>query len=604
MSSKAKVSTKVSSLNIRSGPGTSYKIVGKLTKGQTITIGNQTKQVSGYTWVDYGSNWVCLKDPRYSYNFLTIQKSDSSKDTSNKKKTTTTQEKSKNYSKDLLTNANKNKSTVRGYSSGKTKGNYVNKGDKRPVSKPTTNKAPSVGSVSGYNKNESTLNYDNSVINSGMLGVDESALEDSYTTVYGESVIDSGLVGVDESLMTAEQKYVYGKSVINSKYKGLDESKLFKKLSVKKNKSIVNATGLRKKLNQSHPSIVQNENGFPISKGKNKITKKYKYNYEINLKRDNLDTDLDYLDMTNNMDLMGAWKTRQYKAKYYNRFKLPMLNDAFLKGYGYVFFTRPDCNVLNNKGTSISNEVKNVPNFRYAWLHDPHLLKQLSLDSDIYGDFMPYLSNESRSFTLKDEYITYDSYGKSMTGHKIVYGKNNVESKTAGEFSIDYVDSRNIDVYRLHKLWTDYISNVYQGVFNPKMKYIRARQLDYACSVYFILVAEDGETIIFWSKYTGVFPVNIPSSAYNWTNGQVLTNPSINITYQYSFKEDFNPLSLIEFNRNAGTGEYKYVPVADVASRYYGTGYTWTGTPYIETVNTSTVTPYTFKLRFRKRRKG
>ena len=582
MSSKAKVSTKVSSLNVRSGPGTSYKIVGKVTKGQTITIGDQTKKVSGYTWVEYNNNWVCLKDPRYSYNFWTIIKDKNTKDASGKTKETKKKEKGKDYSKDLLETANKNsgKDKVKGYGKGNTKGAYANRGDKRPDSKPTTNKAPSVGSSSGYNKDKSTLNYNNS------------------------SVIDSGLVGVDEALMTPEPVYIYGESVINSTYNGLDEASFFKKPEVEKNKSIVSAYGLRKKLQESHPSIVQNENNFPISKGKNKHTKKYKYNYEINLKRDKLDKDLDYLDMTNNMDLMGAWKTRQYKAKYYNRFKLPLINDAFLKGYGYVFFTRPDCNVLNKKGTNISDEVKNVPNFRYAWLHDPHILKQLSLDSNIYGDFMPYLSNESRSFTLRDEYITYDTYGKSMTGHKIVYGKNNVESKTAGEFSIDFIDSRNVDIYRLHKLWTDYISNVYQGVFTPKMKYIRGRMLDYACSVYFILVAEDGETIIFWSKYTGVFPVNIPSSAYNWTQGQILTNPSINITYQYSFKEDFNPLSLIEFNRNAGNGEYKYVPVADVASMYYGTGYTWVGTPYIETINTNSVTPYTFKLRFRKRRKG
>ena len=563
MSSKARVSTKVNNLNIRSGPGTNYKIVGKLSKGQTITIGDSMKKTGGYTWVDYKGNWVCLKDPRYSYNFLSIQKSDNATDTSNKKtKPKKKPEKSPNYSKGLLDRANKNSSHLKGYKTDKTSGAYANKGDKRPASEKTIQKAPDVGS---------------SVINSGLLGEDESIMFPTKKDVYGESVINSPLYGKADKYPTSKPKI---------------------------NQSIISAKNKRDALNKSAPSVVQNENGFPILKKYDSHNKKYKYNYEINLERDKLNQDLDYLEMTHNTDLVGAWKTRQYKAKYYNRFKLPMINDAFLKGYGYVFFTRPDCNVLSKNGKTISDEVKNVPNYRYAWLHDPHILKQLSLESDIYGDFMPYLSNESKSFTLKDEYITYDSYGKSMTGHKIVYGKNNIESKTAGEFSIDYSDSRNLDVYRLHKLWTDYISDVYQGKLNPKMKYIRARELDYACSVYFILVAEDGETIIFWSKYTGVFPVNIPSSAYNWVNGQVLTNPSVNITYQYSFKEDFNPLSLIEFNRNAGTGEYKYVPVADPESRYYGTGYTWTGTPYIETINISTKTPYTYKLRFRKRRKG
>ena len=40
---------------------------------------------------------------------------------------------------------------------------------------------------------------------------------------------------------------------------------------------------------------------------------------------------------------------------------------------------------------------------------------------------------------LGEEYVVSDTYGQSLTGYKVAYGKDNVESKTAGKFSINYI---------------------------------------------------------------------------------------------------------------------------------------------------------------------
>jgi hypothetical protein len=286
-------------------------------------------------------------------------------------------------------------------------------------------------------------------------------------------------------------------------------------------------------------------------------------------------------------------------VKYYNRFKLPTLNDVFQKGYGHVFFTRPDCNILNEHATALNSAFSADNEFNYAWLNNSDLVKELSLDSNQTHDFMLSLSNKAASFSLSDEYIETDTYGKTYKGWQVAYGRNNIESKTAKDFNVTYNDDRTLHLYTLHKLWVDYISEVYQGRKAPKERAIRDKILDYASSCYYIITAEDGETIIFWSKYYGVFPTTSPSTQFGWSHGTVVEAPRYDIRYQYSFKEDMNPESLIEFNLVAGvSGNMNYEPTYDPKLGHVGT--TWVGAPYVELItnNTDAECPYTFKLRF------
>ena len=52
--------------------------------------------------------------------------------------------------------------------------------------------------------------------------------------------------------------------------------------------------------------------------------------------------------MDNSSDsLHKPWELTTTK---YNRFKLPLLNDALQKGFGHVFFVKPNCNLFNSNG--------------------------------------------------------------------------------------------------------------------------------------------------------------------------------------------------------------------------------------------------------------
>ena len=298
-------------------------------------------------------------------------------------------------------------------------------------------------------------------------------------------------------------------------------------------------------------------------------------------------------------ETLGAQKTFSKYTKMYNRFKLPTVNDVFQKGFAHVFFTRPDCNVLTPGGHSLNESFKYDPEFNYAWQNNADLVKQLTLDNGQSHQFMLALSNKVASFSLKDEQIQYNTYGKSFKGWQISYGRNNIESKSADSFQVSFNDDRTLHIHLLHKLWVEYISDVYLGKKAPKEDYIRNRMLDYASSCYYILTAEDGETIIFWSKYYGIFPVTVPTTKYGWDQGNIVKGDLVDVEYRYSFKEDMNPESLVEFNMNANVdSDQTYVPTFDPNLGHVGT--TWVGAPYIELVtnNTDPECPHTFKLRF------
>lgn len=286
---------------------------------------------------------------------------------------------------------------------------------------------------------------------------------------------------------------------------------------------------------------------------------------------------------------------------YYNRFKVANPNLALQKGFAHVFFVRPSCNILESAyAKELRPELQSYESFQYTWKHFPEIVKELVELNGSGHDFMLTLSNAVASFSLNEEYINSDIYGKTYTGYKIAYGKHNIDSKTAGEFQVTFNDDRNLHIYQLIKLWADYISGAFRGTISPVTANIVNKILDYVGACYYILTAEDGETILFWSKYYGVFPTNVPTSQYSWGSGNVITNPQMDVTFKYSFKEDFNPQTILEFNYNSKIGQNgaEYIPVYDPKLNHVGA--TWVGAPFIELHEpTSPTDTYGYKLRFR-----
>lgn len=354
-----------------------------------------------------------------------------------------------------------------------------------------------------------------------------------------------------------------------------------------------------KAANEMFPQYAKStQKGVPED-GADYIPLKYtSYNYNVDTTF--LDTNLDIIRRNANIKSGPTYKTMTAALhQQFNRYKIAYPDAYLSKSTSYVFFTRPDLNILKSTtggNVALTDDFKNVGLYYMLFNKNPDLLRGLTSHLTSKHDFNIWLSNQSESFELSDEFIKTVEHGETYTGYKLVYGKNNIESNTAGTFSVSYSDDNYGSVYYTHKAWMEYISMVSRGEASPTVEYIRKKILDYACSAYYFLCGPDGETIIFWAKFFGVFPTSTPSSAFSWAKGSNVKLPNFSINYAYSFKEDANPLSLAEFNMNSRTDLiYKkiYEPMT------MSGGQTLSGAPFVDTVKGG-IDRYQFKLRFRK----
>lgn len=282
--------------------------------------------------------------------------------------------------------------------------------------------------------------------------------------------------------------------------------------------------------------------------------------------------------------------------KKFNRWNTAFPDYHLMKTHVKIFFTRPDLNILTASST-MHDQASIDPLYRYIYENQPLIIRNLTKYASSKHQFNPLISNNPKSFEISDEYIKTVEAGETFTGYKIFYGRNDIESKAAGEISVNYIDDYNLDIFKTHKIWVDYISKVYRGEFSPKVKYKQSKTLDYAVALYYFVLGPDGETILFWSKYTGVFPTNTSSSALSWDKDTVLKMPEINIKYVYSIKRDLDPTHLAEFNTLS----------SDYSSASYAKNYepdnlsfgrTWVGAPFVISAKNASGNVI-YKLKFR-----
>lgn len=308
----------------------------------------------------------------------------------------------------------------------------------------------------------------------------------------------------------------------------------------------------------------------------------------------------DLKQLKNNLNIFSDMTFREINRNLFNKFnrwRMAFPDYNLSKSTSYIFFTRPDLNLLENVNASnyiLTKQFEKDPYFYYLYKNNMNILLSLTSEFSKEHDFHPFLSNLSNSFEVSDQYIKTIEIGETLTGYKVQYGKNNIESKTSGTFGISYTDDRELTIYKTHKAWIEYISKVFRGECSPKEEYLKGKIIDYACSVYYFLCGPSDE-ILFWTKCYGVFPTNEPSSAFSWAKDSMVKIPNYTINYAYAFKEDFNPLILSEFNMNS-KGNYTYLKSYE--KNLLTSGTTLTGAPFIET--SAQGGNYVFKLRFRK----
>ena len=366
------------------------------------------------------------------------------------------------------------------------------------------------------------------------------------------------------------------------------------------------------------PDTVQNDQNFPeiLSYPDSSGNRGFEYDYAQNYYQqiENFDKIMESLRLSLNIPSSSSYYDSFLKnATYYNRFKYPTWNDQLERSFGHIFFIKPDLNIFGDN--SIEGAIDTASTAAGAYVGDGtikavhnsnrQLLRQLTHEDDENHHFALYLSNKAKTIDIPDEELKTSTYGQTATGFAASYAKHNLESKQNNKIDIDFTDDRNLSIYKLHKVWVEYMAGCYRGIFRPKKEYINNHALDYATALYYVLTAEDGETIIFWSKFYGIFPLNVPTATYSKGDGELISLPKVKISYQYSIKEDLNPVSLLELNmHSSAVNSYSdmkdfYVPSYDATNMVAST---WVGVPFVEEVVDESGTSNqhsVFKLRFR-----
>lgn len=271
----------------------------------------------------------------------------------------------------------------------------------------------------------------------------------------------------------------------------------------------------------------------------------------------------------------------------FNRYRLIHPDSVLGNTKGYVFFTRPDLNIT----ADITASEVGMLFYNMATQH-AGIVGELLKDTWPEHQFNTLLSNRCTGIDIQDETLKVKEVSETLTGWKLNYAGNLIESKSANTVTTSFIDDEQLSVYLIFKLWCEYISAVSRGSISPKATYKRTKILDYAISIYYFLTAQDGESLVFWTKYTGCIPTSIPSSNFSDSIDTPIRMPKYSIQWQYAFKKDYDPFSLAEFNHLTGSNfSYKNIYSSETGR----SSTTISGAPFVDTNTGGRL----FKLRFR-----
>ena len=120
--------------------------------------------------------------------------------------------------------------------------------------------------------------------------------------------------------------------------------------------------------------------------------------------------------------------------------------------------------------------------------------------------------------------------------------------ETEVEFTIEYNETQELLITRMHRDWLAYMYDVKMGKRARATALFRQNMLDYAVSFYVFNTMADGRTINYWSKYTGAYPVGIGASALRLDDGTQHDVVYMPITYKASIREALRTSVLQDFN--------------------------------------------------------
>lgn len=273
----------------------------------------------------------------------------------------------------------------------------------------------------------------------------------------------------------------------------------------------------------------------------------------------------------------------------------------------YLFFTKPDLNIFGSGGDAgyieaghdqrtdyasltMNPALKQYPIFREAEDKYKPILTQLQYSvkgsNNMFNPFMCILSNACTSkLDLPGISAEVNESTTNMLGTGIQYRSHSYKSDNGYDFTLSFTDTKYLEIYMLAKLYDEYMRLQKMGKVAPKKSHITNKILSDQFSIYKFIVGEDGETILFFAKITGVFITDVPRSDMGDPGDDGF---KYSLSFHGQFPSDVNPIYINEFNAlskyymNLNDSEGKYMKLYNKNVGYVNNK--WCSLPYIETV--------------------
>lgn len=227
----------------------------------------------------------------------------------------------------------------------------------------------------------------------------------------------------------------------------------------------------------------------------------------------------------------------------------------------YLFFTKPDLNIYYTE----DDRTKFSPDYKpdtgrlntalagqWYWkelLSDrKRIINQLQLSANKDGDNFNHLLQNSVISNLEIPPLSAETIDtpQNMYGVGFSYRGSSEASDDSFDFSLEFKDTKWLDVYYFFKTYEEYETLKHHGIIRPQRKYIESKILHDQFSIYKFLVDEDMETILYYCKYYGVMPKSLPRDVFS--SASFDSGLSYSIEFKAAFFEDMRPEILFDFN--------------------------------------------------------
>ena len=226
----------------------------------------------------------------------------------------------------------------------------------------------------------------------------------------------------------------------------------------------------------------------------------------------------------------------------------------------YLFFTKPDLNIYpRGAGGQPSGQLAKYLQTQPEWLeleaNHKEVLKCLQASLDNSNPFNHLLGNTVSS-NLEVPGLSSDviETANSMYGVNVQYHGSSEASNDNFDFSLEFKDTKLLDVYSYFKGYELYHELAHHGVLEPWIKYVWFHILYDQFSIYKFMVDEDGETVVYYGKAYGVYSKSLPRDIF--TNTDFSDGISYSVDFHAFQYRDMNPQILGEFN-NLGRRYYE-----------------------------------------------